>query len=163
MESRTESTSGREFTIRRAVGASVVHTSPYRKRAGQPRLQNPSAHSRRKCKKFVKNDQEVTRNMYPLSRTTDRRLGGSAKNLARVHNRNSSTGTDAHVSTVEPITRGIRGHFQKCLLKQCDTYIGNPRKLATPGRQSIRILTLRNVHVFGAVWIRNNRTEEAAM
>ena len=36
-----------------------------------------------------------------------------------------------------------------------------PGTLATPGRQSIRILTLRNVHVFGAVWMGNNRTPEA--
>ena len=31
-----------------AVEPSIVHTSPYRKRAGQHRLQNPSAHTRKK-------------------------------------------------------------------------------------------------------------------
>ena len=36
-----------------SVEASIVHTSLYRKRAGQQRLQNPIAYSRRKYRKFV--------------------------------------------------------------------------------------------------------------
>ena len=84
-----------------AVETSIVHTSPQRKRTGQHRLQNPSAHSRRKYWKFV----QETPERVELSPYCD---ADHALREVLINNKNSTTGNDARAFTAEPMTRGIQ-------------------------------------------------------